>query len=70
MTSIHKPRRRALPQAGAATLAAAALPTFSFAHAPAAPSGNSRIGYQKFNTLNVLKGTGNLEKALALADGI
>lgn len=24
-----------------------------------------RIGYQKFNTLNILKGTGNLEKALA-----
>lgn len=67
MTSIHKPHRRALLQAGAATLAAAALPTFSFAQAPAAPSGNIRIGYQKFNTLNVLKGTGNLEKALAPA---
>lgn len=25
-----------------------------------------RIGYQKFNTLNILKGTGNLEKALAV----
>ena len=23
-----------------------------------------RIGYQKFNTLNILKGTGNLERAL------
>ncbi|MFZ4285851.1 aliphatic sulfonate ABC transporter substrate-binding protein [Variovorax sp. HJSM1_2] len=27
-----------------------------------------RIGYQKFNTLNILKGTGNLEKALAEKD--
>lgn len=26
---------------------------------------NIRIGYQKFNTLNILKGTGDLEKALA-----
>jgi NitT/TauT family transport system substrate-binding protein/sulfonate transport system substrate-binding protein len=24
-----------------------------------------RLGYQKLNTLNILKGTGNLEKALA-----
>jgi len=67
MTSIPKLRRRALLQASAATLAAAALPTITFAQAPAAPARTLRIGYQKFNTLNVLKGTGNLEKALAPA---
>jgi len=67
MTSIPKLRRRALLQASAATLAAVALPTITFAQAPAAPARTLRIGYQKFNTLNVLKGTGNLEKALAPA---
>ena len=46
-----------LAAAGAATLAAAPL----LAQAPR----TIRIGYQKFNTLNILKGTGALEKALA-----
>lgn len=46
-----------LAAAGAATLAAAPLR----AQAPR----TIRIGYQKFNTLNILKGTGALEKALA-----
>ncbi len=35
---------------------------------PAQAGENStlRIGYQKFNSLNILKGSGSLEKALAL----
>ena len=59
-------RRRALLQAGAGALAAVAVPTLSLAQTP---SRTLRIGYQKFNTLNILKGTGNLEKALA-ASGV
>ena len=60
-------RRRALLQAGAGALAAAAVPGFAWAQSPAAPARTLRIGYQKFNTLNILKGTGHLEKALAPA---
>lgn len=63
MHSIPSPRRRALLQAGAAATAAfVAGPLL----AQAAPK-VIRIGYQKFNTLNILKGTGQLEKALAPA---
>lgn len=63
MHSIPSQRRRALLQAGAAATAAfVAGPLF----AQAAPK-VIRIGYQKFNTLNILKGTGQLEKALAPA---
>jgi len=63
MHSIPSQRRRALLQAGAAATAAfVAGPLF----AQAAPK-TIRIGYQKFNTLNILKGTGQLEKALAPA---
>ena len=63
MHSIPSQRRRALLQAGAAATAAfVAGPLF----AQAAPKA-IRIGYQKFNTLNILKGTGQLEKALAPA---
>ncbi|MBX6392672.1 MAG: sulfonate ABC transporter substrate-binding protein [Burkholderiales bacterium] len=52
----------------ACTLSAliAAVALFFYA-AHAAAQGETkvvRIGYQKFNTLNILKGTGNLEKAL------
>lgn len=61
--------RRTLLQAGAAAAVAAATST-SFAQ-PAQPAQartrTLRIGYQKFNTLNILKGTGQLEKALAPA---
>ena len=61
MHSIPSQRRRALLQAGtAATATFIAGPLF----AQAAPK-VIRIGYQKFNTLNILKGTGQLEKALA-----
>ncbi|MGJ7487009.1 aliphatic sulfonate ABC transporter substrate-binding protein [Variovorax sp. LT2P21] len=63
MHSIPSQRRRALLQAGAAATAAiVAGPLF----AQATPK-VIRIGYQKFNTLNILKGTGQLEKALAPA---
>ena len=63
MHSIPSQRRRALLQAGtAATATFIAGPLF----AQAAPK-VIRIGYQKFNTLNILKGTGQLEKALASA---
>lgn len=63
MHSIPSQRRRALLQAGAAATAAfIAGPLL----AQAAPK-VIRIGYQKFNTLNILKGTGQLEKALAPA---
>ena len=63
MHSIPSQRRRVLLQAGAAaTVAIVAGPLF----AQAAPK-VIRIGYQKFNTLNILKGTGQLEKALAPA---
>jgi sulfonate transport system substrate-binding protein len=46
----------------AAAVTAAATPLFAQARAK-----TLRIGYQKFNTLNILKGTGQLEKALAPA---
>ncbi|WP_269759764.1 hypothetical protein [Variovorax sp. E3] len=53
--------RRLLLRAGVGAAAtAAALPLFA-----QAPAKTLRIGYQKFNTLNILKGTGQLEKALA-----
>jgi len=63
MHSLLSPRRRALLQVGAAAAASlVAGPLF----AQTAPK-VVRIGYQKFNTLNILKGTGQLEKALAPA---
>ncbi|CAG9202180.1 Alkanesulfonates-binding protein [Paraburkholderia tropica] len=56
-------RRRFVNTLTAATFGAVAVPTFmSLAHA--AETRTLRIGYQKFNTLNILKGTGNLERAL------
>jgi len=63
MHSIPSQRRRALIQAGAAATAA-------FIAGPLLAQASRkviRIGYQKFNTLNILKGTGQLEKALAPA---
>ena len=63
MHSLLSPRRRALLQVGAAAAASlVAGPLF----AQTAPK-VVRIGYQKFNTLNILKGTGQLERALAPA---
>jgi len=63
MHSIPPLRRRAFLQAGAGAAAAiAAGPLFA-----QAPAKVIRIGYQKFNTLNILKGTGQLETALAPA---
>lgn len=63
MHSIPSQRRRVLLQAGAAaTVAIVAGPLFAQAGTKVI-----RIGYQKFNTLNILKGTGQLEKALAPA---
>jgi len=53
-------RRRFLEVLGAAGMAAA-LPRGAAADEP---SRTLRIGYQKFNTLNILKGTGRLEAAL------
>ena len=55
-------RRRFALGASALALAASLGGLTARAQAPTAPI---RIGYQKFNTLNILKGTGNLEKALA-----
>ncbi len=52
-------RRLVLQGAAAAALVGAA------GWSNAAEERTLRIGYQKFNTLNILKGTGNLEKALA-----
>lgn len=52
-------RRSVLRSGAAAAAAIATLPLL------AQPRQSLRIGYQKFNTLNILKGTGNLEKALA-----
>jgi len=57
-TTSHK--RRLILQ-GAAT--AALIGTAGWSNA--AEERTLRIGYQKFNTLNILKGNGNLEKALA-----
>lgn len=57
--------RRLLLRAGfgaAAVAVAASAPLFAQTRAR-----TLRIGYQKFNTLNILKGTGQLEKALAPA---
>ena len=51
-------RRRTLQQLIAAALAGSALAV------RAAEPGVLRIGYQKFNTLNILKGAGHLEEAL------
>lgn len=63
MHSIPSQRRRVLLQAGAAaTVAIVAGPLFAQVGTKVI-----RIGYQKFNTLNILKGTGQLEKALAPA---
>ncbi|WP_442781902.1 aliphatic sulfonate ABC transporter substrate-binding protein [Collimonas fungivorans] len=57
MTTTSNKRRLVL-QGLAAGAAAAAVPAF------AADERTLRIGYQKFNTLNILKGSGNLEQAL------
>ena len=56
--------RRHLLLAGAGALAAALSPVGAWAQA-GGPKRKLRIGYQKFNTLNILKGRGDLEKALA-----
>lgn len=56
---LHANKRRLLLQGAAATALAA-----SAGISLAAEERTLRIGYQKFNTLNILKGTGNLEKAL------
>ncbi|KDN98303.1 aliphatic sulfonate ABC transporter substrate-binding protein [Pseudomonas donghuensis] len=58
----HSPLRRLLAGGLFATFAALLLPG-SLAHAE--PSKTLRIGYQKFNSINILKGSGALEKALA-----
>lgn len=58
MTTSNK-RRLILQAAAGVALAASA------SWSQAAEERTLRIGYQKFNTLNILKGTGNLEKALA-----
>jgi len=57
MTTISN-KRRLLLQGLGATAALATVPAF------AAEERTLRIGYQKFNTLNILKGSGNLEQAL------
>jgi NitT/TauT family transport system substrate-binding protein/sulfonate transport system substrate-binding protein len=61
-TNTSAGRRRVLRAglAGAAALGVGSLRAQTGA-------GTLRIGYQKFNTVNILKGTGNLEKALAPA---
>jgi ABC-type nitrate/sulfonate/bicarbonate transport system substrate-binding protein len=61
---LHAGRRRFALGASALALTASlrGVAAQAQAQAQAAPI---RIGYQKFNTLNILKGTGNLEKALA-----
>lgn len=59
MTTHFTSRRRALRSAAAA---AAFIATGSVS---AQTPRTVRIGYQKFNTLNILKGTGQLERALA-----
>jgi NitT/TauT family transport system substrate-binding protein/sulfonate transport system substrate-binding protein len=47
-------------------IAAGTAASLAFGHVLAqSPAKTIRIGYQKFNTLNILKGTGDLEKALA-----
>ena len=51
--------RRKVLRAAAAAVGAASLGLHAQTARPI------RIGYQKFNTLNILKGTGNLDKALA-----
>ncbi|WP_322068999.1 aliphatic sulfonate ABC transporter substrate-binding protein [Paraburkholderia bannensis] len=48
---------------GVTTLGATALPSL-MTRAQAAETRTLRVGYQKFNTLNILKGTGSLERAL------
>lgn len=57
MPLIH--RRRFLQHLSAAALGVSFVPSLRAAEADVI-----RIGYQKFNTLNILKGTGNLERAL------
>jgi sulfonate transport system substrate-binding protein len=57
----HSPLRRLLT--GGLFAAFAALLPGPLAHAE--PSKTLRIGYQKFNSINILKGSGALEKALA-----
>lgn len=61
--SMQNSRRKFIRQISATALGAAALPSL-VTHARAADTRTLRIGYQKFNTLNILKGTGNLERAL------
>lgn len=58
MTTTSNKRRLVLQGMAAAALAGTST------LGTAAEERTLRIGYQKFNTLNILKGTGNLEKAL------
>lgn len=60
----HLRVRRRLLQAGLAASLPLAAPAL---RAQSGAPRTLRIGYQKFNTLNILKGTGRLEKALAPA---
>lgn len=60
---MQRSRRQFIRNIPAAVLGAAALPSI-IPVARAADTRTLRIGYQKFNTLNILKGTGNLERAL------
>ncbi|RQO47200.1 sulfonate ABC transporter substrate-binding protein [Variovorax sp. KBW07] len=55
--------RRLLLRAGVGAAATAAVAPL-FAQSASSRAKTLRIGYQKFNTLNILKGTGQLEKAL------
>ncbi|WP_028633862.1 aliphatic sulfonate ABC transporter substrate-binding protein [Pseudomonas parafulva] len=59
---VFSPLRRLLVGGLLAGLAGALLPTSS---AVADEAKTLRIGYQKFNSINILKGSGALEKALA-----
>ncbi len=56
----HSLTRRTLIRAGASAAA-----TIAVGNVLAQTPRTIRIGYQKFNTLNILKGTGNLDRALA-----
>jgi NitT/TauT family transport system substrate-binding protein/sulfonate transport system substrate-binding protein len=57
---MQSSRRRFIRNASVVALTAGTYASAS----RAADSRTIRIGYQKFNTLNILKGTGNLERAL------
>ncbi len=59
--SLQLANRRHVIRSGLSAAAALIAPPLFAQKAPK----TLRIGYQKFNTLNILKGTGQLEKALA-----